>query len=337
VSSYTLAALDGTALPAGSAGQFVTLRLPRSDADGTLIRTYSLSGAPGSGQYRISVKREPHGAASAWLHDHAATGLELEVAAPRGVFTLAGDAGPVILLSAGVGITPVLAMLHQLAAVPAQRRVWWLQGARNSADMLFAQEVRDLLAQLPDARCRVCFSRPLPTDRLGVDYTDAGRLSADLVATLDLPPDAIAYVCGPAAFMDDMVRALTDSGLDPARVRTEAFGAVAGLTPGVVGGGSDRAPHQPDSQGEGPVRATVSFSRSGLTVPWHADGPTLLELAEACDVPVRWSCRTGVCHNCETAALSGAVAYSPEPVEEPAPGNVLLCCSRPRSDIVLDL
>ncbi|RAG87280.1 sulfurase [Streptacidiphilus pinicola] len=337
VSSYTLQTLDGAALPAALAGQFITLRLPREDADGPLIRTYSLSGAPGSADYRISVKREPRGAASGWLHHHAIAGLELEVAAPRGVFTLAEGPGPVVLVSAGVGITPVLAMLHRLAALQTQRRVWWLHGARNSDDVLFAGEVRDLLGTLSDARVRVCFSRPLPTDRIGEDYTDAGRLSADLIRTLDLPSDATAYVCGPAAFMDDMVQVLTDSGLDAARVRTEAFGAAAGMTPGVVAGGSERAPHLPDRQGDGPVRATVSFSRSGLTVPWRADGPTLLELAEACDVPVRWSCRTGVCHNCETATLSGTVVYSPEPVEEPAPGNVLLCCSRPRTDVVLDL
>jgi ferredoxin-NADP reductase len=104
-------------------------------------------------------------------------------------------------------------------------------------------------------------------------------MSAAVVSSLDLPPDATAYVCGPAAFMDAMVRALTDSGLDAAHVRTEVFGAVAAITPGVVSGGSGRAPHPPDRPGEGPVRASVSFSRSGLTVPWHQDGPTLLELA----------------------------------------------------------
>ena len=339
VQSYTLSALDGRALPAALAGQFITVRLAASGTGGALIRTYSLSGAPGAPEYRISVKRELHGAASGWLHEHAVRGLELDVAAPRGVFTLVDGAGPVVLLSAGVGATPVLAMLHHLAATGSPRRVWWLQGARNSTDRLFTDEVRRLLARLPGARHRVCFSRPLSVDRPGIDYSDEGRLSAQLIQSLDLPLDATAYVCGPTAFMDDMVRALTDGGLDAARVRTEAFGALAGLTPGVVSGGSGRAPHQPDEGhvGEGPVRASVSFSRSGLTVPWREDGPTLLELAEACDVPVRWSCRTGVCHTCETASLSGAVAYDPAPVEEPAPGNVLLCCSRPQSDVVLDL
>jgi ferredoxin-NADP reductase/MOSC domain-containing protein YiiM len=337
VCSYMLATTDGRALPAASAGQFITVRLPRPEANAPLIRTYSLSGAPGSAEYRISVKLEPQGVASGWLHDHAAPGLELEVAAPRGVFTLADGSGPVVLVSAGAGVTPVLAMLHQLTAMRTRRRIWWLHGARNSADALFTEEVRELLAQLPHARARVCFSRPLPTDRAGVDYTDAGRLSADLVRTLGLPHDAAAYVCGPEAFMDDMVQALTAAGLDTAQVRTEAFGAQAGMTPGIKAKAPGRTPHPPEHQGDGPVRAMVSFSRSGLTVAWREDGPTLLELAEACDVPVRWSCRTGVCHNCETTALSGTVAYNPEPVDEPAPGNVLLCCSRPQTDTVLDL
>ncbi|WP_037606100.1 MOSC and FAD-binding oxidoreductase domain-containing protein [Streptacidiphilus rugosus] len=337
VCSYTLAAADGGTLPIASAGQFVTVRLPRPEADAPLIRTYSLSGAPGSAEYRISVKLESQGAAGGWLRDHAAPGLELEVAAPRGVFTLAGGTGPVVLVSAGVGITPVLAMLHQLTAMRTRRRVWWLHGARNSADALFIEEVRELLTRLPHAEARVCFSRPLPTDRAGFDYTDAGRLSADLVRTLGLPEDATAYVCGPEAFMADMVQALTEAGLSRAHVRTEAFGAQADLTPGIRADALGHTPHPPEHQGDGPVRAMVSFSRSGLTVAWREDGPTLLELAEACDIPVRWSCRTGVCHNCETAALSGAVAYDPEPLDEPAPGNVLLCCSQPRTDIVLDL
>jgi ferredoxin-NADP reductase/MOSC domain-containing protein YiiM/ferredoxin len=339
VQSYTLSAVDGRALPAALAGQFITVRLARAGADPALIRTYSLSGAPGAADYRISVKREVDGAASGWLHEHAVPGLELDVAAPRGVFTLTDGTGPVVLLSAGVGATPVLAMLYQLVATGSPRRVWWLQGARNSTDRLFTDEVGRLLARLPGAEHRVCFSRPLSVDRLGIDYSDAGRLSAKLIQSLDLPSDTSAYVCGPTAFMDDMVRALTDGGLAATRVHTEAFGALAGMTPGVVSGGSGRAPHQPDEGrvGEGPVRVSVSFSRSGLTVPWREDGPTLLELAEACDVPVRWSCRTGVCHNCETASLSGEVAYDPAPVEEPAPGNVLLCCSRPQTDVVLDL
>jgi ferredoxin-NADP reductase len=337
VFSLTLTAPDGDPLPPAEAGQFVTVRLPEGSQGAALVRSYSLSGAPGAPEYRISVKQEPHGAASRWLHEHAIVGTELEVAAPRGVFTLAQDRAPVLLVSAGVGVTPVLAMLHQLAAARSPRPVWWLHGARNGAELPFAAEVRQLLAQLPEARSRICFSRPLPSDRRGIDYTDQGHLGAELIASLGVPRDADAYICGPQPFMRDMVLALTGSGLDAARVRTETFGTLAAVTPGVVAGaGAARPPHPPDHPAEGQQAATVSFARSGLTVPWHADGPSLLELAEACDVPVRWSCRTGVCHTCETALVSGVVAYAPEPVEAPAAGDVLLCCARPQGDVVLD-
>src|SRR5262249_46651247 len=161
-----------------------------------------------------------------------------------------------------------------------------------------------------------------------------GRLSAAEFETLGVPRDADAYLCGPAAFMQELTTALVAFGLDAARIRTEIFGSGPALTPGVVMT-SGRAPHPPGGEpGRGPA---VSVARSGITVRWDARFASLLELAEACDVPTRWSCRTGVCHNCESGLLAGEVSYSPDPVEPPAEGNVLICCSRPRGDLVLDL
>ncbi|MBM9510097.1 MOSC and FAD-binding oxidoreductase domain-containing protein [Actinacidiphila acididurans] len=337
VLSLTLAAPDGAALPPPLPGQFVTLRIRPADGAAPLVRSYSLSGEPDAGTYRISVKREPHGVASGYLHARARAGDEVETAAPRGTFCLSGGAEPVVLLSSGVGATPVLAMLHALARSGADREVWWLYGARDGTEHPFAAESRDLLAALPRTRSRVFYSRPGPGDRAGEDYTDAGRLTPARIGGLGLPADAHAYLCGPRAFMDDSTAALVDAGLDPSRIHTELFGAAAGLTPGIAAAGG-RAPHQPAGEpGTGPE---VTFARSGLTVRWPAGCASLLELAEACDVPVRWSCRTGVCHTCELPLLAGAVAYSPDPVEPPAAGNALICCSRPADDVesvVLDL
>jgi ferredoxin len=135
--------------------------------------------------------------------------------------------------------------------------------------------------------------------------------------------------------MDGITSALIDAGLEASRVHTEVFGAGASLTPGIKDSATAAAPHQPvGPAGTGPM---VSFARSGLNVPWNSTQDSLLELAEACDVPVQWSCRTGVCHTCELALMSGAVDYSPEPVEPPADGNILICCSKPTEEIVLDL
>ncbi len=330
VFSLRLAAADGAPLPAALPGQFLTLRLPAPD--GPLIRSYSLSGQPGDPAYRISVKQEPHGAAGAYLRANMRPGVTVEAAAPRGTFTLDAGDGPVLLLSAGIGVTPVLAMLHALAAEPSARAVWWVHGARDGAAHAFAAEARELLGRLPHGQAWICYSRPGPDDVAGRDFASAGRVTADVLRGLRLPPDTAAYLCGPAEFMTQIAAALGELGLSA--VRSELFGAQPGLTPGIAAAPA-RAPHPPAGDpGPGPA---VSFVRSGLTVPWDPAYGSLLDLAEACDVPVRWSCRTGVCHTCESGLLSGAVGYAPDPVDAPADGNVLICCAQPRSEVTLDV
>jgi ferredoxin-NADP reductase/MOSC domain-containing protein YiiM/ferredoxin len=329
ITSVRLADPDGTPVPAALPGQFLTVRLQPS-----LVRSYSLSGSPGAAEYRISVKREPHGAGSAYLSSRVHIGDSIDVAAPRGTFLLQPGTAPVLLVSGGVGATPVLAMLHTLAGELSTRELWWLQAARNGAELPFAAETAELIATLPNARSHVCFSRPLSTDEPGRDYDTAGHLSVDLLRRLDVPRDAEAYVCGPAGFLVDVTAALVEVGVAAPRIHTEIFGSQPALTPGIARAPL-RPPHPPTGRpGDGPA---VSFVRSDLTVPWGADYGSLLELAEACDVPARWSCRTGVCHNCESGLLSGAVSYDPEPVDEPAAGNVLICSARPRTAVVLDL
>jgi ferredoxin-NADP reductase/MOSC domain-containing protein YiiM/ferredoxin len=334
ISSVRLADPDGAPVPSALPGQFLTVRLRPDPAGPPLLRSYSLSGRPGADEYRISVKRESHGAGSAYIHSRVRAGDRVEVAAPRGTFTLRSGTVPVLLISGGVGATPVLAMLHALAAARSPREVWWLHAARNGAERPFTAESAALLARLPRARTHICFSRPDPADEPGRDYDTAGRLSVDLLRRLDPPRGAEAYLCGPAGFLTDVAEALVTVGVAASRIHTEVFGSQPALTPGITPAPA-RPPHPPaGSPGDGPV---VSFARSDLTVPWRADYQSLLDLAEACDVPTRWSCRTGVCHNCESGLLSGEVAYSPEPVDEPAPGNVLICSARPRGAVVLDL
>jgi ferredoxin-NADP reductase/MOSC domain-containing protein YiiM len=334
VVSLRLADPDGAAVPPAQPGQFLTLRLPAVPGAPPLLRSYSLSGAPAAPAYRISVKREPHGAGSQFVHTRVQAGDRLEAAAPRGSFILQPGAGPVLLISAGVGATPVLAMLHGLAATAPGREVWWLHGARSRAEEPFAAESRSLMAGLPRGHRHICYSHPGPADVRGRDYQTEGRLSAEVLAALGLPRDGEAYVCGPAAFMAEVSAALISLGVDGARVRTEIFGAGPSQTPGIAAAAA-RPPHPPAGEpGTGP---RVAFARSGLTVPWDPRFASLLELAEACDVPVRWSCRTGVCHTCESGLLSGAVTYAPEPIDEPPAGSLLICCSEPDGDLAVDL
>jgi ferredoxin-NADP reductase/MOSC domain-containing protein YiiM/ferredoxin len=325
---------EGTALPAARPGQYLTVRVQPKEQERSLLRNYSLSGPPDAGYYRITVKREHDGVASGYLHTRLAVGDQLDIAAPRGTFILDCTHAPVLLISAGIGATPVLAMLQALAEEHSDREIWWLHSARNSREHSFAAEAKGLLDSMPNVHTHVYYSRPGPDDREGRDFVTMGRLNASLLGELEPPRDAEAYLCGPAPFMDEMGAALAASGVGASRIHTEPFGPAPGLTPGIAATPA-RTPHPPSGPAaDGP---TIEFARSNLAVPWGSDYSSLLEFAEACEVPVRWSCRTGVCHTCETTLIGGDLDYSPEPVEPPAGGSALICCSRPRDDVVLDL
>jgi ferredoxin-NADP reductase len=332
VISIMLAPAGPGASPPAQAGQFLTVRLRPGLDEAPVTRSYSLSGPPGA-TYRISVKREPHGAASGYLHTCLRTGDVLEAAAPRGSFVLQPGDRPVVLISAGVGATPLLAMLHTLAAQAATREIWWLHGARNRAGHCFPDETRDLLKSLTRAHRLICYSAPGPDDLPGGDFDVAGRLTGPVLDQAGVPADADFYLCGPAQFMGDLGAHLAARGVAPGRVKTETFGSAGAYRPGV--GATQRAPHPPaGTPGTGPL---VSFGRSNLSVRWDPGFGSLLELAEACDVPSGFGCRTGVCHNCESGLVGGEVTYQQEPLERPAAGQVLLCCARPRTDLWLDL
>jgi ferredoxin-NADP reductase/MOSC domain-containing protein YiiM len=380
VLSLTMQSPDGPPLPAALPGQYVVVRLQPPASGLPLFRSYSLSGSLSTERYRISVKIEPHGAAGTWLREHVGVGDTLDVSSPRGSFILQSGEGPVVLLSAGIGATPVLAMLHALAAARSTRQVLWLYAARDRQHHPFAGEVRRLMPALAHGRSYVCYSRPGSSDKMGADFDAAGHLSPSVFDKAGVPREADVYLCGPTRFMADMKASLAILGVAPERIHLKIFNGSESMTPGVVGAPT-RAPHLPnDAASGGPRQAPVlgllglnggprqapvlgllglnggprqapvlglsglntgplvSFARSGIAAPWNpAAYRSILELAEACDIPVRWSCRTGVCHNCESGLVSGTVVYGPEPLEKPAGGNLLVCCSQPAGDVVIDL
>jgi ferredoxin-NADP reductase len=224
-----------------------------------------------------------------------------------------------VLLSAGVGVTPLLAMLEHLADHEPDRDVAWIHSTRGAAHHVLGAEARAALARL--RRARVLITSTGAPD--GFEAT--GRLDAAALRRLDLSRQADVHLCGPEPFARAMHAALDELGL--LRVREEVFGAA--VAPGAP------KPHGPVAgDGDGPP---VTFARSGLTVGWADAHGTLLELAEACDVPVRWSCRTGVCHSCESGLVGGRVAYDPVPLDQAAEGSALLCCAQPDGPVVLDL
>ena len=258
----------------------------------------------------------------------------MDVSAPRGSFTLRSGQSPVVLLSAGVGATPVMSMLHSLAAEKSQREVWWIYGARNGAEHPFAEESRSLLKQLSRGRGYIVYSKPA-----------ANRPES---AQTSMPPGTLTRLCWRKLACHRVVTSICAAHLHSCRicamacetwgvpagnVHTEIFGSLEAITPGMAQ--VVHTPHLPQGPpGSGPP---VSFARSGITAAWDPKFASLLELAEACDVPVRWSCRIGVCHTCMTGLIDGSIVYNPEPLERPAPGNVLLCCSQPSAGVTLDL
>jgi ferredoxin-NADP reductase/MOSC domain-containing protein YiiM len=333
VTSFILEPIDGQPLPLFQAGQFVVLRLLVDPGKQPVLRSYSLSDLPAAGHFRISVKNELNGIGSSFLCKRARAGDVLDVSAPRGSFTLRAGQSPVVLLSAGVGATPVMSMLHALAAERSQREIWWIYGARNRVDHPFAEESSSLLKQLSHGRGYTVYSRPAASDQVGADVDAPGHIDAALLERIGVSQGSHFYLCGPSSFLQNMRDGLRNWGVLGENVHTEIFGALESITPGMAQ--VSHTPHQPQgTPGSGP---SVSFARSGITVAWDPKFASLLELAEACDVPVRWSCRTGVCHTCMTGLIGGSIAYNPEPLERPAPGNVLICCSQPNASVTLDL
>ncbi|MFI7068154.1 MOSC domain-containing protein [Kribbella sp. NPDC050124] len=327
VRSLLLEPADGTAAPPHRPGQFITLRL----ADGlaaALTRSYSLSAHGNGRSLRISVKRS--GRTSAIVHEMLKAGDVVELGAPRGSFVLEpGGVGAVVLISAGIGVTPVLAMLGALAERHSPRPVAWIHVARCGAEHAFADEARELLTALPQATSLVLYTQPRPQDQLGEHFDAAGRLAGEHLTALRLSPHSQAFLCGPPGFMAEVSGMLQRLGIDAEDVRTETFGTISAHI--VL-----RHPHEPSPPAVGGPQ--VSFARSRISAGFDsARWRSLLDLAEECDVPVTWSCRTGVCHRCETAVVAGNVTYQPEPLDLPAPGNTLLCCARPTSDLTLDL
>ena len=241
VTSFVLAPIDGQPLPAFQAGQFVVLRLQVDPDKPPVLRSYSLSDLPAADHFRISVKSESNGIGSSFLCNRAREGDVLDVSAPRGSFTLRPGESPVVLLSAGVGATPVMSMLHALAAERSQREVWWIYGARNRAEHPFAEESRSLLKQLSRGRRYIVYSRPAATDQVGVDFDAPGHIDTALLEKIGVSPNSDFYLCGPSSFLQSMRDGLRNWGVLAGNVHTEIFGALEGITPGMAP--VDHTPH----------------------------------------------------------------------------------------------
>jgi len=224
VTSFVFEARDGGPLPSFEAGQHLPIELSVPGFEEPVRRTYSLSGAPSGERYRISVKHEPKGLASRHLHDHVEPGEILDTRKPAGEFMMTCNKCPVVLVSAGIGVTPLMSMLYALADEDGARPVWFIHGVRDGAHHPLAREARELAERRPGIRVHVAYSRPRPEDELGIDYDSAGRLDGALLAELIEDREAHYFLCGPTSFMADVQSALERLGVLAEHIHTESFG-----------------------------------------------------------------------------------------------------------------
>ena len=344
ITSFHLQAVDGSALPAFRPGQFLVFKIPSSgDAKGYVLRNYSLSGAPDdTGLYRISVKREPSagpglpaGLSSNYLHDHVKVGDVLAVDGPRGDFVLdeASDR-PVVLLSGGVGLTPMVAMLHQLAR-HSDRRVLFLHACDNGDIHALRDEVLQLIAQRPGLSAHFCYRQPSDADRANGCFDSEGFVTREVLQSLLCLDDYEFYLCGPPPFMQAMYQTLRGLGVAKSRIAYEFFGPATVLEPEAA-----PAPPPPKPAPAAAADSTapnVTFRKSGISAAWNPNAQSLLAFAEELGLAPEFSCRAGVCGSCKAHLVEGDVTYFEDPLDELASDEVLLCCSRPTTEIVLDL
>ena len=331
IASFYLRRADGKAPASYSPGQFLPIRLAVPKQSELAARTYTISDEPTAGHYRLSIKREGDDAlVSNFFHDQVKVGTRLEAMAPRGKFVLDSSSDrPVVLISAGVGITPMVAMANFTVKEGLRtrnfRRTYFVHGSRNSRVHAFADHIRHLAGANESLTAHIRYSQPTADDRLGEAYDSEGHIDMELLKNLLPFDDYDFYLCGPQPFMQALYDGLADIGVRDARIHYESFGPATLLK-------HDAAPKGQPPAGEtvqNPV--AVSFAESNVDLEWSPEKGTLLDLAEAAGLSPNYSCRSGICGTCATRLKCGEVDYIEEPSAPLADDEVLICCSTPRS------
>lgn len=340
VCSFYLAPEDGKPLPAFLPGQFLTFHLDVPTKDGTeqITRCYSLSDAPHTDCFRISVKRAlpPNGSqvspgrSSNYFHDQIGVGSLLLVRAPAGHFYIDQGQDPVVLIAGGIGITPMLSMLNWCLSEQLEREIWLFYGVRHSHELVMKSHLEELAAAHPNFRLHLCFSDPLPDDLKG-GYKHRGRVDVGLLRMLLPLKPYHFYICGPTPMMESLVLGLEDWGVPDARIHFEAFGPASFKCKQAI---TSKGVSHAEAEETGIV---VTFAQSGKQLPWQAASGSLLEFAEKNGIAVNSGCRAGSCGSCQTTIKSGEIVYLQPPEYDPEPGTCLLCVSAPKTSVTLEV
>jgi ferredoxin-NADP reductase len=328
--SYYLIPEDGRPLPRFEPGQYLTFHLPSADPARPLVRCYSLSERPREDFYRVTVKRVapptdsahlPAGRVSNYFHRDVVPGSQLQIEAPQGAFFLdPTDALPVVLIGAGIGITPVMSMAAALVHVSDRRPIYLFAGFRNGGEHPFRARLAEFKADVPNLHVDISYSRPLERDAVSRSFDHRGRIDVSRLRRV-LPSNNFRYyVCGPAAMMQSLVPALLDWGVPAEHIQYEAFGpaTVRGLA------------------GDATAPCEVQFARTGRAARWTGAEASLLELAEQNGVPLEYGCRAGSCGQCRVMIAAGRVVHAKQPGVQLVDGECLACIARPQGDVVVD-
>ena len=330
VRSFLFEPADGGGVADYAAGQYLPIRVQPEGWAEPVLRTYTLSDAPDGRRCRISVKREGNGGVSDWLHDHVRPGDIVEVLSPRGRFSFDEAANrPVVMISAGIGITPVVAMLNSQLVNDGRTRlhkpIRFIHGATDGAHLSFAAHLARKAELHSNLSLHLVFSRPSADDEIGRTHHSQGRIDRALLQRLLPLDDYEVYLCGPAGFMQTVYDALLSLGVRDNRIHFESFG------PASVVRRRETVTDADTSEG-----VVVDFAKSGKTALWRPKSGSLLELAEANGLSPLNSCRTGSCGTCAVSLLKGDVDYAEPPLHEVADGEALICIARPRAGAHLD-
>lgn len=344
ISSFYLVPEDGEPLDEFLPGQFLTFKLTIPGQPKPVIRTYSLSDSPNRDYYRVSIKREgappdqldaPPGLSSNYFHDHLDVGAKLSVGPPRGKFHLDRDSErSVVLLSGGVGLTPMVSMMNELAQSDPKRLVWFIHGVRNGREHAMGEHVRCMVRENDNVNAHIRYSDPSADDIEVCNYDSTGHVDIALLKQVLPFDDYEFYLCGPPSFMKSLYCGLLSLGVAETRIHYEFFGPASVLME--EAGPCGQAPaRSADEELTGEME--VKFARSGLTAAWDATCETILDLAEHHGLSPAYSCRSGICHTCVCKLVEGEVEYIEEPLDPPDAGSVLICCSKPKSTVVIEV
>lgn len=341
VTSFYLVREDGKPLEEYLPGQFLPIKLDIPGQYQSVYRTYTLSDAPSKEEYRLTIKRElapanvPNaypGTSSNFFHDEVEPGSHILATTPRGKFYLNREkSNPVVLLSAGVGITPMMSMLNSLYREQTKLKIWFIHGARNGDDHIMKTYVSELSREFESLNVYYAYSKPSSSDTIQKDYHFEGRIDLSVIKEL-VEKDSDFYVCGPANFMQTIISGLDEWGVDHQHINYEFFGPSAGVLPKKI-----QEKKRSDQVTQCCDEIEVTFSKSDVKANWNPSFESILDFAESLGLTPDFSCRSGICQTCSCKIVDGEVEYVEDPLAEPDEGDALICCSIPKSNVTLEL